>query len=93
MESIFGSTPIGMLVLEFLIVPLLLWVGHKLSKVIRTADNCSNSLQGVSDRLDRLNGSLAKIQDEQNDSEVRLERIEGRIKGVDSRLDQALRGR
>ena len=91
MESIFGTTPIGMLVLEFLLVPLLFWVGHKLNKVIKTADNCSIALDGVSERLDRLNGSLAKIQEEQGDTEVRLERIEGRIKGVDSKLERGLR--
>lgn len=91
MESIFGDTPIVLVVFEIVLVPVFLWVGHRLGKIIKSVDRCSNTFDAVSEKLDRLNGSLAKVIDEQNDAEVRAERLEGRLRGLDNKIEHLLR--
>lgn len=68
-------------VVELVIVPLLWRAGSKISTVVDHIETCVESLQQTYELL-------AKIVDEQGATQVRDKDVEGRLKGIDGRLDR-----
>ena len=68
-------------ILELILVPLLVWNGHKLSKISKSLEKCTESMTTSND-------SLKKLLDEVSDAKLRDKDTEGRLKGIDTRLDR-----
>ena len=67
-------------VLELILVPLLIRVSNKLSKIVDHVQSCAES-------MDNANTALVKILDEQAEARVRDKDFEGRLKGIQNRLE------
>ena len=72
-------------ILELVLVPLLIRVSGKLAKIVDHVENCAESMESA-------NSALAKILDEQAEARVRDKDFEGRLKGIDTRLERIERG-
>ena len=68
-------------ILEIIIVPLLWRAGSKIAAIVDHIETCVESIQETNDLL-------SKIIHEQADTRVRDAQIEGRIKGIDGRLQR-----
>ena len=68
-------------VLEVILVPLLIRVSSKLGKIVDHVQSCAESMESA-------NTALAKILDEQAEARVRDKDFEGRLKGIDTRLER-----
>ncbi len=88
MEDLIGNTPIALVILEIALIPLFIWIGRKIGKVRDTMDKCVNSLDSVTEMLQKLNGSLGIVKEELHEAEVRSEKIDGSLKGVHASLER-----
>lgn len=83
MVDIFGDTPLGILILDAIgltLIPLLVAVFRRLGAISTNLTDCVKALTVA-------NTSLAGIISELNDARVRDKDIEGRLKGIDRRLE------
>ncbi len=67
-------------VLELILVPLLIRVSSKLGKIVDNVESCAESMENA-------NSALVKILDEQSEARVRDKDFEGRLKGIQNRLE------
>ena len=91
----FGDTPVGMLILEIILIPLVIWLGIKLkdfakdlAKNTAAISKQTDAIVATKNALEKLNGSLGKVLEELHEAELRDERIEGRQKGMFDQLNR-----
>ena len=87
----FGDTPTGIIILDFILVvmgmilsPLLWGIFSRLGKIGENLTMCVKSLS-------ETQGTLAEVVKELNDTKVRDKDIEGRLKGINEKLDNHIR--
>ena len=86
----FGDTAVGIVVLDFILVAMgmvltpILWGIYK-----RLGDNLENSKDSL-ELLAHSNATLAKVVEELHNARVRDKELEGRIKGLDDKVNRHL---
>lgn len=87
----FGQTPVGIILLDIILVamgavltPILFGIFSRLGKVSEKMTACVASLA-------HANNTLAAVVKELNDARVRDTVLEGRIKGIDEKLNNHIR--
>ena len=95
MTELFGTTPIGILILDVILlgiggvlIPILWKIYSKLNTIDRKLDNVSNQISACITSLANANTVLAQVVSELNDTRVRDAKLEGRIKGLDEKLNR-----
>ena len=87
----FGDTPTGIIILDFILVvmgmilsPLLWGIFSRLGKIGENLTTCVKSLS-------ETQGTLAAVVKELNDARVRDKDLEGRLKGIHEKLNDHIR--
>lgn len=88
--NFFGDTPIALIILELALIPLFLWIGHKIGKLNKSTEENTNALDKVADVLERLNGSISDIDEDLQEAAVRDKGMSGSLKGIHEKLDRLL---
>ena len=89
--SMFGNTPAGIILLDFILIAMgmilspLLWGIFK-----RLGDISQNMTEAVKTHAD-TNNKLASVITELHNAQVRDVSLEGRIKGINDKLDRHIR--
>ena len=88
-----GNTPIGMLVLELLLIPLAIWLGLQIKEITKTLQQNTIAMSKQTDavvalrsNIEKLNGSLGGVLEELHEAEIRDKEAEGRQKGMFDQL-------
>lgn len=95
MTEIFGNTPLGIIFLDIMLlifggvfIPVLWKIYSKLNHIDSKLDMVLHSINNCITSLANANTALAKVCGELNDARVRDATLEGRIKGIDDKLNR-----
>lgn len=91
----FGDTPVGIIVLDIVLVVIALLIGAVLIpiliKIFRQLGNISSDLTSCFKALTATNETMANVLKELQDARVRDKELEGRMKGIQSDVEELRR--
>ena len=89
--NIFGNTPAGILLLDFILVAMGLILSPLLWGIFKRLGDISQNMSEAVRTHAETNNRLASVITELHDARVRDVSLEGRIKGINDKLDQHIR--
>lgn len=84
--EVFGDTPAGILLLDFILVAIGVILTPLLWGIFSRLGQVSMNLADCLEAITHTNATLAEVVKELHDARVRDAQIEGRLKGIDEKL-------
>ena len=82
----FGDTPSGILLLDFILVGMGLFLSPILWGIFKRLGKLSNGIVACVESITAGNTSLAKVLEQLAEAHIRDTKIEGRIKGIEKQI-------
>ena len=87
----FGTTPPGILLLDFILIAMGCILSPILWGILKRMGDVANHMKNNNSLQTQIVSNLTKIVDEQNEARIRDVEFEGRLKGIDYKIDQHIR--